>query len=153
MREPGHHRDVTRAILAVALLGGATLVFGATCRLLGESDHGTLPLGAALFLATPLARNLVVLVRMKERAPRLLALAGTVALLVIYGFAARSYGQELGRLSQVKNGSSGELPQATSSPSDAPSSSESASFGSVPRTASSSSEKPSPSLSVAGQVR
>lgn len=140
MKSEGSRRDVTRAIVAVALAGGATLVAGATARLLGVDDHGALALGAALFLMTPLARNVVVLARVKERAPRLLALAGTVALLLVYAFAAWSYGQEVGGFSQVKTGSSGELLHATSSPSDTPSSSVSASFGSVPRVASSSSE-------------
>ena len=153
MRQPENRRDVTRAITWVALLGGLVLLLGAVARLAGFSDHGALPLGAAIFLATPVARNLAILVRVKERAPRLLALAGTVALLVLYAVAAWSYGQEPGGLSQVNTGSSGEELQATSSPSLTPSSSLSASFGSVPRAASSSSEKPSTSLSVSGQLR
>ena len=84
----GTKRDVTRAVLVVALAGGLVLLCGAALRLLGSDDHGALSVGAALFLATPLARNLAVLVREQRRAPRLLAAGGTAALLAVYAWAA-----------------------------------------------------------------
>ncbi len=84
----GSKRDVTRAVLLVALVGGLVLLCGAVGRLLGGDDHGALSVGAALFLATPLARNVAVLMRERRRAPRLLALVGTAALVAVYSWAA-----------------------------------------------------------------
>ncbi len=84
----GAGRDVTRVVLAVALFGGLVLVAGALFHLVTGADHGLLPIGAAAFLLTPLARNAAVLVRERRRLPRLLALLGTALLVAVYAWAA-----------------------------------------------------------------
>ncbi|MCC7071214.1 MAG: hypothetical protein IT383_07825 [Deltaproteobacteria bacterium] len=81
-------RVASRAVLATAFVGGLVLVVGAARTLMGAEARELLLVGAALFLATPLARNAAVLAREGRRAPRLLALAGTVALLLVYAWAA-----------------------------------------------------------------
>ncbi|MBI1944718.1 MAG: hypothetical protein HYS27_03425 [Deltaproteobacteria bacterium] len=81
-------RDITRIVLVVAVCGGLLLVVGAALRLVGDADRGLLSLGAAVFLATPLARNAAVLARERRRPLLLLALVGAAALLAVYGWAA-----------------------------------------------------------------
>lgn len=84
----GAARDVTRVVLAVTVCGGLVLLAGAVLRLATGDDHRLLTLGAAVFLLTPLSRNAAVLSRERRRAPLLLALVGTAALVAVYAWAA-----------------------------------------------------------------
>ena len=81
-------RVASRAVLATALGGGLVRGAGAARARPGGDARTTLLVGAALFLTTPLARNAVVVARESRRAPRLLALVGTVALAAVYAWAA-----------------------------------------------------------------